>query len=306
MILTVTLNLAIDVTYFVEKVQWRQTNQVRSTARRAGGKGVNVARTLAALGQEAVVTGLAGGRTGADARAELAASGLTDATVEIAGESRTTLIVVEQDGSATGFSEPGPQLAPEEWGRMVSGFARLIGGARAVVLSGSVPPGAPGDAYAQLIAIADDARVPVILDSHGEPLSRGLAAGPAVVKVNTEELLGVVDASDIRSGAAALRDMGATAAVISMGVDGLVGLNDEGAWRAAPPESIRGNPTGAGDAASAALAIGLVNGTPWPDRLVDAAALSAATVAAPLAGSFDERLYRRLRTQIVAEPLAWA
>jgi tagatose 6-phosphate kinase len=231
---------------------------------------------------------------------------MTDATVEVAGESRTTLMVVEQDGSATGFSEPGPHISAEEWGRMVSGFSRLVGGTRAVVLSGSVPPGAPVDAYAQLIAIADDARVPVILDSHGEPLAGGLAAGPAIVKVNTDELLGVVDATDIRSGAAALRELGATAAVVSMGADGLVGLNDEGAWKAAPPEPIRGNPTGAGDAASAALAIGLVNGTAWPDRLVDAAALSAATVAAPLAGSFDEQLYRRLRTRIVAEPLAWA
>jgi tagatose 6-phosphate kinase len=306
MVLTVTLNLAIDVTYFVEKVELEKTNPVRSSARRAGGKGVNVARTLHALGQEVMVAGLAGGRNGEDARAELASAGMTDATVEVAGESRTTLIVVDQEGGATGFSEPGPHISAEEWGRFMTSFSRLVRTARVVVLSGSVPPGAPVDAYAQLIGLADDARIPVILDSHGDHLARGIEAGPAIVKVNTDELVGVYNAKDVLSGAAGLRDMGASAAVISMGPDGLVAVTDEGTWKATPPEPVRGNATGAGDAASAALAVGLMTGVPWPERLVEAAALSAAAVAAPLAGSFDPGLYRRLTGQIRAEELSRA
>jgi tagatose 6-phosphate kinase len=301
MILTVTLNLAIDVTYRVPRVRLGRTNAVRPPGRRAGGKGVNVARTLHALGHEVIVTGLAGGLAGASARAELAASGLTDATIEIAGESRTTLVVVDDHGVVTGFSEPGPEVSAEEWARLVAAFRRLVGGASAVVVSGSAPPGVPRDAYAQLTRIATDARVPVVLDSSGEPLVRGIEARPAIVKVNADELNEVVDAGDLVSGAAQLRERGAGAAVISSGPDGLVAVTEDGAWRAAPPEPLVGNPTGAGDAASAALAAGLVERTPWPERLVDAAALSAAAVSAPLAGSFDEPTYRRLRREIMAE-----
>src|SRR3982074_2990509 len=106
MILTVTLNLAVDVTYELDRIHWGKTNAVRPVGRRAGGKGVNVARTLHQLGREVMVTGLAGGRNGATARAELATSGMIDATIEVAGESRTTLVVVQDDGEVTGFSEP--------------------------------------------------------------------------------------------------------------------------------------------------------------------------------------------------------
>ncbi len=304
MILTVTLNLAIDVTYHLDTVRWGVTNQVGAVSRRAGGKGVNVARTLQALGRDVVVTGLAGGQTGAAARAELAASGLADATVDISGEARTTLVIVEEDGGVTGFSEPGPAVSSEEWREMVAHFSRLVADAEAVVMSGRVPPGVPLDAYAQLIRIAGDEDVPVLLDTHGELLERGVAARPAVVKVNADELLGVVGSGDSLGGASRLRQLGAGAVVISSGPDGLLGVCEEGAWRASPPERLRGNPTGAGDAASAALITGLVDGSSWPERLADAAALSAAAVCAPLAGSFDEEMYRRLRGQIVAHEVA--
>src|SRR5688572_21175364 len=88
MILTVTLNLALDLTYRVPRVEWHGANRVSAVAQRAGGKGVNVARVLSALGVESMVTGLAGGPTGDAVRADLAAADLVDATVPIAGETR--------------------------------------------------------------------------------------------------------------------------------------------------------------------------------------------------------------------------
>jgi tagatose 6-phosphate kinase len=305
MILTVTLNMAVDVTYGLDHIQWGRTNAVQPVGRRAGGKGVNVARTLQGLGREVMVAGLAGGRTGATARAELSTSGLVDATVEVAGESRTTLVVVEEKGEVTGFSEPGPQVTAEEWARLTATFTRLAGIADVVVLSGSLPPGVPVDAYAQLIAIADRARTPVVLDSHGEALAHGVSSGPAIVAVNADELRGVVSGDDVVGGAAQLLERGASAAVISMGAEGIVAVTDEGAWQAAPPEMLRGNPTGAGDAVSAAMAVGVLNRTPWPARLADAVALSAAAVCAPLAGSFDQAVYRRLLSEVAAEELRW-
>jgi tagatose 6-phosphate kinase len=92
--------------------------------------------------------------------------------------------------------------------------------------------------------------------------------------------------------------------VISEGAEGLVCVHDGTVLRAAPPRALSGNPTGAGDAASAALAIALVDGVGWSDALADATALSASAVVTPLAGSFDERVYRDLRAQIATQRVA--
>src|SRR5688500_6968836 len=116
MILTVTLNLALDVTYRVRGVALDRANRVDEVAQRAGGKGVKVARVLAALGRPGVVCGLAGGPTGDAIRADLERSGLASALTPIAGESRRTLTVVDaQRGDATGYWEAGPLVSAGEW-----------------------------------------------------------------------------------------------------------------------------------------------------------------------------------------------
>ena len=83
----------------------------------------------------------------------------------------------------------------------------------------------------------------------------------------------------------------------------MIAVTPQGVWRASPPERVAGNPTGAGDAAVAALTAGLVDGRAWPERLADAVALSAAAVGAPVAGGFDHELYRRLRDRVEADAL---
>ncbi len=294
-ILTVTLNLGVDVTYHLDRIRRGETSQVRTVTRRAGGKGVNVARTLHALGHEVVVTGLAGGATGAAARAELALAGLNDRTVPIARTSRTALIVVEADGVATGFSEPGPGIMGTEWAELRRRIEELLTGADALVLAGSLPPGLPVSAYAELIAIARERHVPVLLDAHGEPLTRGAAAGPAIVKINAAELAGIMPEPDLVSAARELLSAGPEAVVVTMGEDGVMAVSADGCWRAPVPVRVTGNPTGAGDAASAALILGLLSARPWPERLTDAAALAAAAVRAPRAGSFDAGFYAELR-----------
>ncbi|MDQ6729620.1 MAG: hexose kinase [Actinomycetota bacterium] len=295
MIVTVTLNLAVDVTYRLDRIRLGKTSQVLSVTRRAGGKGVNVARTLHALGHEVVVTGLAGGATGAEARAELATVGLRDETVSIAQTTRTTLIAVEADGAATGLSEPGPRIAGAEWAELLARVQALLAGADALVLAGSLPPGLAVTAYAQLIALARADGVPVLLDTRGEALFHGASAGPAIVKVNAAELAEVAPGADLASAARELLGAGPQAVVVTMGQDGLLAVGADGYWRAPVPIRVTGNPTGAGDAASAALILGLLSASPWPERLADAAALAAAAVRAPQAGSFDAELYARLR-----------
>ena len=282
MILTVTLNPAVDVTYHLPAILIGETNRVTSVTRRAGGKGVNVARILVALGLPVVATGLAG--TGFDT-GELPA-----AFLPIAAPVRHTVVVTDGIG-ATGFWEPGPPVTGDDWALFQARYARLVRRAAVVVLAGSLPPGIPVDAYRELIRTARLAGARSILDSSGPALAAGLAAGPDVVKPNATEL------------ADAARPPDGTAVVASRGPDGLLAHTPGGTYTARPPRPLAGNPTGAGDACVAALARGLSAGTPWPELLADAVALSAAAVVAPVAGDYDPDLYRRLRDEVRVEKI---
>ncbi|MFJ4189216.1 1-phosphofructokinase family hexose kinase [Kitasatospora sp. NPDC089509] len=304
MIFTVTLNAAIDTTYRLDRVVPHGSNRVAAVAERAGGKGVNVARVLAALGHDTVATGFAGGATGRQLRADLAEAGLREEFVPIGGTTRRTVTVVEQAaGDATVYLEPGPVVSADEWSHFTDRYRRLLRTAEAVVLSGSLPAGVPEDAYGILITLATEAGVPAVLDAQGPALLAGLAAGPALVKPNAAELVATAGPVTPLTGARKLRAAGARAVAVSLGPGGLLLSSPEGDWRARPPQDVRGNPTGAGDSAVAALTAGLVAGTPWPERLAQAVALSAATVLAPLAGGFDPADHLRLLPRVTVHPV---
>lgn len=270
MILTVTLNPAIDLTYQVGELNPGETHRVSRVGERLGGKGVNVASVLSQLGVPAMATGLL--RDG------------PPAFFPIAGAARRTVVVT--DGrDATAFWEPGPVITAAEWEGFKAHFSLLLKQSTVVVLSGSLPGGLPDDAYAWLIGLCRAAGVASILDSSGSALRRGVAAGPDIVKPNADELADLGQPDD------------RTVVVASSGADGLKALR----WRARPPRHIEGNPTGAGDACVAALARGLLHNTDWPSRLRDAVALSAAAVASPVAGLVDLELYENLLPLIVIE-----
>ncbi|MCX2183884.1 hexose kinase [Streptomyces sp. SKN60] len=304
MILTVTLNPALDITHRVDRLRPHSAHRVRDVGARAGGKGVNVSRVLHTLGLPTLVTGLAGGPTGEAVRRELCRAELPELLTPVDGETRRTVAVVdEHTGDTTTLLEPGPVVRPEEWRSFLADFEACVERATVVVLSGSLPPGLPEDAYATLVHAARARAVPAVLDTSGPALRAALPAGPALVKPNADELTEATGESDPRRAAQALRAAGAEAVVASLGPDGLLAVTPEGAWRAVPPERLRGNPTGAGDAAVAALARGLAAGVSWPRRLAEAVALSTATVAAPLAGSFDPAVHRRLRDAVDVHPV---
>ncbi|MEU6403180.1 1-phosphofructokinase family hexose kinase [Streptomyces sp. NPDC046985] len=300
MILTVTLNTALDVTYRVPSLRPHASHRVTGVTERPGGKGVNVARVLAALGHPVTVTGFVGGAAGRELRDRLAAQpGVVDALVPVSGATRRTVAVVdERTGDTTQLNEPGPHVSPAEWAAFQSAYGDLLGSVSAVALCGSLPPGLPVGAYAGLVRAARAAGVPVLLDTGGEALRRGVAARPDVVKPNADELAELTGSHDPLRGAQDARRRGARAVVASLGAQGLLAHTAEGLWRAAPPERVRGNPTGAGDSAVAGLLSGLVERLPWPDRLARATALSAATVLSPAAGEFDAAAYPELLARV--------
>ncbi|MFE5241067.1 MULTISPECIES: 1-phosphofructokinase family hexose kinase [unclassified Streptomyces] len=309
MILTVTLNTALDLTYAVPALVPHSSHRVTEVTERPGGKGVNVARVLSALGHDTVVTGFAGGATGAVVRRLLGElpHGPADALVTVGGNTRRTLAVADRStGDTTQLNEPGPHIGADEWAAFLRTYGELLPGAEAVALCGSLPPGIHVGAYAELVRLARSAGVPVLLDTDGEPLRRGIAARPDLVKPNADELARLTGAREPLRATRDARRRGAHSVVASLGPDGLLAVTPDGIWRAAPPSAVRGNPTGAGDSAVAGLLSALAEGLGWQDRLARAVALSTATVLAPAAGEFDRAAYEDLLPRVTVEQHASA
>jgi tagatose 6-phosphate kinase len=325
MIVVVCLNPALDITHRVPVVHWGGVNRPSAVYARPGGKGLNVARTLHALGADLLLTGLVGGITGAGIEAELGRRGVPAALTAIAGETRRTFTIAADDtgtgskGAVTAFYEAGPEVSAREFAEFRRQYEKALAGAEAVVLSGSLPTGLAAGTYATLIETAAAAGVPAVLDTHGEALRRGVAAGPAIVKPNLEELESLAgrrlsaprgasgasspDLAAVSLAADQLRILGAQTVVASLGPQGLLAATGDGRWQARAPE-VAGNATGAGDAVAAALAHGLVLGRPWDERLRHAAALGAATVAAPVAGEFSDADYARALSTVTVQRAA--
>jgi tagatose 6-phosphate kinase len=302
MILTVTPNVALDITYRVDRLVPGSSHRVREMAQRAGGKGINVARVLRALGHDTVSFGFVGDETAATVITDLARSGLAHQLIPVEGPTRRSVAVVDAgEGEATLFNEAGPRVPAARWAELEAMLATRLPEAAALVVSGSLPPGADDDADARLVRLAAAHRVTVLVDAAGAALLEAAAAGADIVKPNAGELLEATGLADVAAAATALRRRGATAVVASRGAAGMTAFTPEGSWHAAPPTRILGNPTGSGDAAAAALVAGAVAGAPWPDRLRHAVALSAAAVRQPTAGSVDLRHYGRLLPQVSVE-----
>jgi tagatose 6-phosphate kinase len=140
--------------------------------------------------------------------------------------------------------------------------------------------------------------VPVLLDTSGEPLRRGVAARPDIIKPNAGELAELTGSHEPLRATQDARRRGAHAVVASLGAQGLLAVTPEGHWRAAPPDRVSGNPTGAGDSVVAGLLSGLAERLPWPDRLIRATALSAATVRARAAGEFNCAVYDKILARV--------
>lgn len=301
MVLTVTLNAALDVTYEVERLVPNTSHRITRQHAQAGGKGVNVSRVLSALEQDTCATGLVGGATGQAIREEVV-SGFPEAFFTISGESRRTHTVVSAaGGDATLFNESGPQVSGEEWSAFREHITNMLGCADVLVCSGSLPPGVPDSGYAELVELAHAHGVPTVIDASGPPLTAAAAAKPTVVKPNIHELTATTGYTDPVRGAQVLLEAGVRCVAVSLGEEGLLVVNASGALRAYPPERVRGNPTGAGDATVAAIAKGLSAGLSWEQITKDAVALSAASVHFPVAGGFSGPDYVRYQSVVELE-----
>ena len=274
-IITVTLNAALHVAYMTNDLAVEGINPVSRPSYRAGGRGVTVARVLRAFGHDVLAAGLAGGASGELIREDLAKSGVPTAFTLIRGDSRRFFRFAGPDpaGPVMRFAEPGPYITTEELGRFAADYRRLMAGAAAVVLCGSLPDGLPADTYGSLVTYAAEAGVPVILDAGGEELKHAIGHGPDLVVAETSSAEPRPDGL----GADLIR-LGAGAAAVSAG--GLVhAVTATGKWTARVEATDVSGTNPACPPARGALVAGLVPGQllgwSWPDRLRHALALAA-------------------------------
>jgi tagatose 6-phosphate kinase len=304
-ILTVTLNPAWDVTYPVGVLDPGATHRVTRPAARAGGKGINVARVLTRMGEPALATGVLLGHTGLAVRDDLAQAGVRTAFADGGGggNTRCTVTIVEAaSGRATLLNEPGPGDGDINWPALRDHLLPLIARCAVLVLSGSLPPALPVDAYADLVEAGRHSGATTILDSDGPALAAALAARPDIVKPSQDEMARVTGIRDPHRGAAALLDAGAGAVVVSAGPDGLHAVTRGESYCARPPELTAVNPTGAGDAVVAGLASGLLRRAAWPELVRVATAWSAASVLEPVAGEVSPAEVARLAGLVNLQP----
>lgn len=292
MIVTVTPNPALDLTYPVDLVRLGDTNRVTAASVRAGGKGLNVARVVHQQGHHVLAIAPAGGASGREFADELATSSVNHLLIPVRAATRRTVAFVEQGANRTSiFTESGENHTADEWQLLTDAVASALPTAHCLVGSGSLPVGAPLDFYPRLVALATSSGVPSIIDTSGAGLLAAAAAGATVVKPNRHELAEATGISDPIAGARHLLALGAQLVLLSLGEDGMVALSradPEHPRVARLPRVLAGNPTGAGDAAVAAAAVAYASGRHHIDEVLRAAtAWSAAAVLMPLAGEIS-------------------
>lgn len=314
MIITVTLNAAVDKSISVPNIMLGRRHRTVEQRSVAGGKGVNVARILKALDQPVIATGFAGGPTGTRIVDDLTDAAILNDFVRIREESRTNLAVLDPTtGVQTEINERGPEIDPRELELFRDKLLYLARGAAIVVIAGSLPPGVPTDLYADLITELRKLGVTTVLDTDGEPLELGTRSSPSMICPNlmeAEELVGheFADDEDRMRAASALVDMGPTDAIITVGDGCIASLSStdgpRNVYRARiePRAQVAG--VGSGDAFLAGYVAGLYTGRKPQDRLAFAVACGAESTQHLGAGVVDRREVDRLVGEITVTSAA--
>lgn len=340
MILTVTPNPALDLTWRVDRIEPGATHRVPRGKGRAGGKGLNVARVAHQQGHSVLAIATAGGTAGAELQRELTESALPHLLVPVGASTRRSIALYDAANDETSiFNEFGENPSETEWRNMLDAIGTSLVQANCLVGAGSLPPLVastvpgfnPASFYPELVRMAAARGIPSIIDTSGPALLAAADAGATVLKPNRDELIAATGIADPVLAARALIERGASLVLLSLGSAGMVAVasSDPRSYLSARLCSpLAGNPTGAGDAAVAAVASCLSLPSPFcasaggyapklqaSDALLTtpagatisieailrrATAWSAAAVLMPLAGEISP-LHAELETQLIIE-----
>lgn len=323
-VLTVTANPAVDKTYFVDGFEKGAMTRVGLVQDTPGGKGINVARVLHTLGYPVLATGFLGGENGEWIENQLNESKLTCDFVQVQGETRTTLAIVEEkSGEVTEFLETGPEVDYVAADALLAKVESLATSRRFVTLSGSMPRGLPPNYYAQLVALVQKQGALACIDTSNEALRLAIAAKPYLVKINHVEFADLMAALDEQpAGESVLgRRVGESeearwvrqlqkfrkdtceVLIVTHGVHGSYACDKTGVWHVSTPEVKTVNAVGSGDAFLAGLVGGFHDGLCLPEALTQASAAGASNAEEQGAGHVTVTKVHELREKVRIRPL---
>lgn len=264
MILSVTMNPSVDISYSIHELKLDVVNRVETVHKTAGGKGLNVARVIAQMEEVVLATGVLGGTIGEYIIQELNRGNIPNDFLKIKKESRNCIAILHE-GMQTEILESGPTLSKEEGATFLEKFECLLTTASLVTISGSLPKGLPNNFYYQMLEVCNINGIPVIMDSSGESLENALVhkEKPFAIKPNAAELsqlLGInmgVGIVDLKQALNHELFTGIEWIIVSMGDEGAFVKHGEDYYRVTIPKIEVVNPVGSGDATVAGLAVAL-------------------------------------------------
>lgn len=292
MIRCVGTNPSIDVLYEVDALVAGSIHRPSLVTRTPGGKSLNVARALHALGERCEAVLLLGGHAGAWVQSELGARGLSNTTViEGSGETRSCVSVVDHaTGDLTEFYEPGPAYDEKSWRALLDSLSTRSRPGDWVCVSGSHPAGTPPSAVCDLLTAARSSGAAVALDFSEPWLSAALATRPDLVKVNEHEARAALGASTELPPQRAAEELGRLtrgSVIVTSGSTGAVLRAHEGDWWVARPPRTGSYPVGSGDALLAGVLAARVQQLSWPEALRHGTAAAAVNALTPGAGDLQ-------------------
>ena len=259
MIVTLTINPAIDRIVSIDRLAFEDRAYINSTRESAGGRGINVSAVIHSFGGETLAVLVSGGESGKRLEGLLGKCGYRIAVVRVQNEIRTNLTITDKHGITVNLNEPGPQLGKAEVARVERVVRDTLDHASWLMICGSIPPGVPPAFYGKLVSMARHKKVKTLLHADGDALREGIAARPTVVSPNQHEagrLLGqtLLTRTHYLEAAERIRHLGADSVVLTLGSRGAVGASADGLIEALPPRIDAVCPIGAGDAFMAAYA----------------------------------------------------
>jgi tagatose 6-phosphate kinase len=259
------------------------------------------------MGKEVLATGFLGGDTGKFMRADLDCAGIAHDFLEVTAATRLCITLVDEEaGTATELVEEPAAVDPRAYVKLLREMDANLWRAKAVILSGSLPPEAPEDFYAQCIRRANAERVPVVLDTRGQPLMAALPGKPFIIKPNRQELAQTVgfaiDSDEALHGAMQkMVELGAVWVAVTLGKDGAMVSNGHAFWRIHSPTVKAVSAVGSGDSFAGGLAAGIAQREEVPEACALAAACGAANALTPLAGHVNLADVKSLLAQVCIE-----
>lgn len=261
MILTLTMNPSVDMSYHLDKLTINKVNRIASASKTAGGKGLNVARVLHFLGADISTTGLIGGRLGEFIVDQLNNSGIHNQFFKIKGDTRNCIALLHE-GNQTEINEGGPIISEDESRKFLEYIQKISKDFDIITISGSLPRGLNTDYYSKLIELLDSK---ILLDTSGQALKETLLSSskPFFIKPNDDELsdlLNITINKDINELKKVLNNdlfKGIEWIMVSLGADGALVKHGNKFYKADIPSVEVVNPVGSGDSTVAGFAYGL-------------------------------------------------